>query len=73
MLRSGKGSSSDQTERFVSALFDHNRYSTLGSLVKGIIHKNNAARRKGRLMKKLALFTSKSAGEEAPTAKKSSK
>jgi len=32
---------------------------------KGVIHKNNAARRKGRLMKKLASFTP----AEAPKAK----
>jgi small subunit ribosomal protein S20 len=35
---------------------------------KGVIHKNNAARRKGRLMKKLASFKP----AEAPKAKKSS-
>ena len=35
---------------------------------KGVIHKNNAARRKSRLMKKLASFKP---GESAPKAKKS--
>jgi len=40
---------------------------------KGVIHKNNAARRKGRLMKRLAsLDLAAGAAEEAP-AKKSSK
>ena len=34
---------------------------------KGVIHKNNAARRKSRLMKKLASFKP---GESAPKAKK---
>ncbi len=34
---------------------------------KGVIHKNNAARRKSRLMKKLATFKP---GESAPKAKK---
>ena len=38
---------------------------------KGVIHKNNAARRKGRLMKKLASFTPAEASVEAPKAKKS--
>ena len=32
---------------------------------KGVIHKNNAARRKGRLMKRLASFTSAEASAEA--------
>lgn len=32
---------------------------------KGVIHKNNAARRKGRLMKKLAAFQSAGATAEA--------
>ena len=43
---------------------------------KGVIHKNNAARRKGRLMKKLAAFQASEAqpAESKPTkAKKSSK
>ena len=42
---------------------------------KGVIHKNNAARRKGRLMKKLASFESGAAAEAAKTskAKKTSK
>ena len=38
---------------------------------KGVIHKNNAARRKGRLMKKLASFKPAEASAEAPKAKKS--
>jgi small subunit ribosomal protein S20 len=33
---------------------------------KGVIHKNNAARRKGRLMKKLASFKPAEAKVEAP-------
>jgi small subunit ribosomal protein S20 len=37
---------------------------------KGVIHKNNAARRKSRLMKKLASFTP---GEGAPKAKNTRK
>ena len=37
---------------------------------KGVIHKNNAARRKSRLMKKLASFKP---GESAPKATKKSK
>ena len=37
---------------------------------KGVIHKNNAARRKGRLMKKLASFKPAEASAEAPKAKK---
>ena len=37
---------------------------------KGVIHKNNAARRKSRLMKKLASFKP---GESAPKAAKKSK
>jgi small subunit ribosomal protein S20 len=41
---------------------------------KGVIHKNNAARRKGRLMKRLASFTPAEATAEAPKkAKKASK
>jgi small subunit ribosomal protein S20 len=40
---------------------------------KGVIHKNNAARRKGRLMKKLASFTSGASAEAAKPAKKTSK
>ena len=40
---------------------------------KGVIHKNNAARRKGRLMKKLASFTPAEAPAEMPKAKKTSK
>ena len=40
---------------------------------KGVIHKNNAARRKGRLMKKLASFKPAEASTEAPKAKKASK
>jgi small subunit ribosomal protein S20 len=42
---------------------------------KGVIHKNNAARRKGRLMKKLALFGNGAAATEAKAskAKKTSK
>ena len=38
---------------------------------KGVIHKNNAARRKGRLMKKLASFKPAEASTVAPKAKKS--
>jgi len=38
---------------------------------KGVIHKNNAARRKGRLMKKLASFKPAEASTAAPKAKKS--
>ena len=38
---------------------------------KGVIHKNNAARRKGRLMKKLASFVPAEASAETPKAKKS--
>ena len=38
---------------------------------KGVIHKNNAARRKGRLMKKLASFKPAETPAEAPKAKKS--
>jgi small subunit ribosomal protein S20 len=42
---------------------------------KGVIHKNNAARRKGRLMKKLASFENgtSAANAQASKAKKSSK
>ena len=42
---------------------------------KGVIHKNNAARRKGRLMKKLASFESGTSAQAAQTskAKKTSK
>jgi small subunit ribosomal protein S20 len=40
---------------------------------KGILHKNNAARRKARLMKKLASFNPAEASAEAPKAKKTSK
>jgi small subunit ribosomal protein S20 len=38
---------------------------------KGVIHKNNAARRKGRLMKKLASFKPADPSAAAPKAKKS--
>ena len=38
---------------------------------KGVIHKNNAARRKGRLMKKLASFKPSEAGTSKKTTKKS--
>ena len=38
---------------------------------KGIIHKNNAARRKGRLMKKLASFKPGEAGASKKTTRKS--
>jgi small subunit ribosomal protein S20 len=40
---------------------------------KGVIHKNNAARRKARLMKRLASFDPTAASVEAPKAKKTSK
>ena len=40
---------------------------------KGVIHKNNAARRKGRLMKKLASFTSGTSPAATKPAKKTSK
>ena len=40
---------------------------------KGIIHKNNAARRKGRLMKKLASFENGTSAAAAKPAKKTSK
>ena len=40
---------------------------------KGVIHRNNAARRKGRLMKKLALFTSGASAVVAKPAKKTSR
>ena len=40
---------------------------------KGVIHKNNAARRKGRLMKKLVSFKPAEASTETPKAKKTSK
>ncbi len=40
---------------------------------RGVIHKNNAARRKGRLMKKLASFKPVEVSAEAPKAKKTSK
>ena len=36
---------------------------------KGVIHKNNAARRKGRLMKKLASFENGTSGQAAQTSK----
>lgn len=36
---------------------------------KGVIHKNNAARRKGRLMKKLASFESGASAQAAQTSK----
>jgi small subunit ribosomal protein S20 len=36
---------------------------------KGVIHKNNAARRKSRLMKKLAAFKPAEAAEEKPSKK----
>ena len=39
---------------------------------KGVIHKNNAARRKGRLMKKLASFTPSEPGT-SPVKKKTTK
>jgi len=38
---------------------------------KGVIHKNNAARRKGRLMKKLASFENGTAAQETKTKKTS--
>ena len=38
---------------------------------KGVIHKNNAARRKGRLMKKLASFKPSESGTSKKTTKKS--
>lgn len=38
---------------------------------KGVIHKNNAARRKGRLMKKLASFKPGEAGTTKKTTRKS--
>ena len=40
---------------------------------KGVIHKNNAARRKGRLMKRLASFTPSEAGASPVKAKKTGK
>jgi small subunit ribosomal protein S20 len=40
---------------------------------KGVIHKNNAARRKGRLMKKLAAFADGMAPQGATKVKKTSK
>lgn len=40
---------------------------------KGVIHKNNAARRKGRLMKKLALFGNGKAPQSATKASKAKK
>ena len=40
---------------------------------KGVIHKNNAARRKGRLLKKLASLDSSNTGGKGPAAKKTSK
>jgi small subunit ribosomal protein S20 len=40
---------------------------------KGVIHKNNAARRKGRLMKKLASFTPAETSAETANEKKTSK
>jgi len=41
---------------------------------KGVIHRNNASRRKGRLMKQLADIESKSAkGEDSETAEKETK
>ena len=40
---------------------------------KGVIHRNNAARRKGRLMKKLAAFKPAEAPAEAPEAKPAKK
>lgn len=40
---------------------------------KGVIHKNNAARRKGRLMKRLASFESGASATPAKSAKKTSK
>jgi small subunit ribosomal protein S20 len=39
---------------------------------KGVVHPNNAARRKGRLMKRLATFTVSEPVAEAPKAKKAS-
>ena len=63
------------------AAFDENAPETKESILKaisaldkaaekGVIHKNNAARRKGRLMKKLALFAS-GASAAKPTKKTS--
>ena len=40
---------------------------------KGVIHKNNAARRKGRLMKKLASFADGTAAAAAKPTKKTSR
>ena len=40
---------------------------------KGVIHKNNAARRKGRLMKRLASFTPSEASAETAKEKKASR
>ena len=40
---------------------------------KGVIHKNNAARRKGRLMKRLASFKPSEAGASPVKAKKATK
>jgi small subunit ribosomal protein S20 len=40
---------------------------------KGVIHKNNAARRKGRLMKKLASFTPSEAGASPVKGRKTTK
>jgi small subunit ribosomal protein S20 len=40
---------------------------------KGVIHKNNAARRKGRLMKKLTSLATGTSEVKAPKAKKTSK
>jgi len=40
---------------------------------KGVIHKNNAARRKGRLMKKLAAFANGTSAATAKASKKTSK
>lgn len=40
---------------------------------RGVIHKNNAARRKGRLMKKLAAFESNPAAAEETKASKAKK
>jgi small subunit ribosomal protein S20 len=59
------------------AAFDANEPETKASILKaisaGIVHKNNAARRKGRLMKKLAAFENGMAPQSATKAKKTSK
>jgi len=64
------------------AAFDENAPETKESILKaistldkaaekGVIHKNNAARRKGRLMKKLALFASGASAAAKPSKKAS--